>query len=915
MPYAGIYTGTINTYCAEFNYKDEITFYVYENGTVDFPFSRQGDLNDGIINDAGNISGSYLAVQSASAGRVFINYTSTISNENFSASGTSFNGITSIITAKLTSPAYTAVKDTITIFENAKQVVEGELLENDLGVHSETYIYSVKGVQVALGGYSTIKGVYGSLSITASGYYQYTLDNSNTAVDALNDGQSLTDRFSYVGVGTAKSTSQLAVVIKGVSDSDDYTDTLDTKGVVNVDRSATGNIERGGDHDWFKIQLTAGTYQFDLKGEDSNSGTLSDPYLNLRDSSGQIIRSDDDGAGHGSYDSRIVFTTTSGGTFYLDALNHSNVGIGTYTVSLAKLNVPLPPRAEPDSITVVEDSIVSVEGNVGKNDTGGAASIVSVNDVAVAINGSTLIEGRYGNLYIEIDGDYRYEINNHNSSVNFLNEGEYLTDEFSYSVSNVAGSSYSTLTINISGYTDDGLPVGGTIGTPGNDLMFSNVDSNPFDGGLGIDTVSYERSAASVIASILLPSNNVGEAKGDTYLSIENLFGSNFADTLIGDTFNNVLNGRLGADMLIGGKGDDTYIVDNVSDYIVEDAAEGNDTILSSISYQLAARQEIETLRAANTIGTTKLNFIGNEFANALIGNAGANTLNGGAGADRLTGGTGDDSFIVDNTGDLVFEASGGGVDRVFASTSYTLQIGQEIEGLQLLASTGRTNLNLTGNEISQSLVGNNGDNVINGGIGRDAMTGRGGDDTFIIDNIGDRVREAAGGGSDTVLGSTSYALAAGQEIEALQLLSSTGTARLNLSGNEFGQKLVGNNGANVLDGRGGNDLLIGRGGADSFAFSTALGSTNVDRISDFAAEDMMRLSKSIFSALAPGQLAEGAFKNISTGIADSGDRILYKQATGELFYDADGSGNGASVKFAVLDNKAALTAADFLVV
>ncbi|MFY9294198.1 MAG: calcium-binding protein, partial [Methylorubrum rhodinum] len=144
---------------------------------------------------------------------------------------------------------------------------------------------------------------------------------------------------------------------------------------------------------------------------------------------------------------------------------------------------------------------------------------------------------------------------------------------------------------------------------------------------------------------------------------------------------------------------------------------------------------------------------------------------------------------------------------------------------------------------------------------------------------------------------------------------ASTGSARFNLSGNAFGQSLVGNNGANVLDGRGGGDVLTGRGGADSFAFSTALGAGNIDRITDFAAEDTMRLSKSVFSALATGQLGEGAFKNISTGNADTGDRILYKQSTGELFYDADGSGSGAAVKFAVLDNKAALTHGDFFVV
>ena len=382
-----------------------------------------------------------------------------------------------------------------------------------------------------------------------------------------------------------------------------------------------------------------------------------------------------------------------------------------------------------------------------------------------------------------------------------------------------------------------------------------------------------------------------------------------------GDNLNNSLSGTIRGDILEGLTGDDTYFVDNFEDKVIEKIGEGNDTIRASVNYVLAAGQEIEVIATKDGLGKVAINLTGNEFAQDLVGNSGNNILNGGAGADRLAGGTGNDSFIVDNAGDRVFEASGGGVDRVFASTSYTLQAGQEIEALQLLVSTGRANLNLTGNEISQSLVGNNGNNVIDGGIGRDAMTGRGGNDTYLVDNLGDRVFEAAGGGSDTVLTRASYALAAGQEIEALQLLTVTGTARLNLNGNEFGQSLVGNNGANVLDGKGGADVLTGRGGADSFLFSTALGTGNVDRITDFAVEDTVRLSKSVFSALAPGQLAGSAFKNISAGTADADDRILYKQATGELFYDADGSGSGIAVKFAVLDNKAALTAADFLIV
>ena len=427
--------------------------------------------------------------------------------------------------------------------------------------------------------------------------------------------------------------------------------------------------------------------------------------------------------------------------------------------------------------------------------------------------------------------------------------------------------------------------------------------------------VTFSSSASNLVRGDTNGSYDIFRVSLVASEAADRMIGSDGADTISGLGGADILDGGRGADTLIGGGGNDTFIVDSASDRIVEAAGGGFDTILTRVSYTLATGQEIESLAAADAGARDAINLTGNAAANTLTGNAGANILNGGAGADTMIGGAGSDTYTVDSAGDRVFEAAGGGTDRVFAAASYALQAGQEIESLQLLASTGSAALNLTGNEVGQSLVGNGGANVLNGGGGADILTGRGGNDTYLVDNLGDRVVEARGGGSDTVLTRASYALAAGQEIEALQLLAATGTARLNLNGNEFAQSLVGNNGANVLDGKGGADLLTGRGGADSFVFSTALGAANVDRIADFAAEDTVRLSKSVFAAPAAGQLADSAFKNVSAGSVDANDRILYKQASGELFYDADGSGGGAAVKFAVLDNKAALTAGDFFVV
>ncbi|GAA0264031.1 hypothetical protein LNAOJCKE_5626 [Methylorubrum aminovorans] len=458
----------------------------------------------------------------------------------------------------------------------------------------------------------------------------------------------------------------------------------------------------------------------------------------------------------------------------------------------------------------------------------------------------------------------------------------------------------------VSGAGDDAF-----YGNAGDDTyVFNGAGDRVFEAkGGGVDKVfastSYTLAAGQEIEGLQLLA-----ATGSAAL---NLTGNEFAQTITGNNGNNVLDGGGGADTLEGEAGNDTYRVDNARDIVVEAAGQGTDTVITTVSYRLAAGQSIEILQTADAKGTTALVLTGNEITNKLIGNAGANLLDGGAGIDEMRGGAGNDTYRVDNTRDIVVEAAGQGTDTVVTTVNYALKAGQQIEILQTADAKAATALKLTGNEFANTLIGNAGANVLDGGAGIDEMRGGAGNDTYFVDNARDRVIESAKGGTDTVISMVSYALAAGQEIERLQATS--GKAKLDLTGNAFGQTLVGNTGANVVDGGLGTDLLTGGAGADTFVFSTALGAGNVDRITDFATEDTIRLSKSVFAALAPGQLGASALKNLDKAKIDADDRVLYKQSTGELFYDADGSGKAAAVKFAVLDNHAALTHLDFLVV
>ncbi|WP_426955242.1 family 16 glycosylhydrolase [Muricoccus radiodurans] len=463
---------------------------------------------------------------------------------------------------------------------------------------------------------------------------------------------------------------------------------------------------------------------------------------------------------------------------------------------------------------------------------------------------------------------------------------------------------------------DDWLDGGGGIdsmaGGAGNDTYYVDRTADVVSeaAGGGTDTiytsVSYTLSGSQDVEVLRAAAGAGGLSLAANALNNQ-LYGGAGSDTLRGGGGADVLVGNAGADSLVGGIGNDAYYVD-AGDIVIEADGGGNDVVYASANYSLGAGQEIEFLNAnAGSVGL------------ALTGNELANRLTGGGGADTLAGGAGNDLYYV-GAGDLVQEGAGGGTDIVYASTSYTLGAGQEIEFL--IANAGSTGLTLTGNQIANQLWG---------GGGADTLIGGGGDDLYYV-GAGDSVQESAGGGTDTIFTSVSMTLSAGLDVEVLRAI--TGVGGLRLTGNELANQIFGANGADSLSGGAGGDVLVGAAGADTLnggagidiliggegrdVFVLGKLASSQDTISDFVSgTDLLQVSASAFGGgLTAGALSAARFRTNATGLAsDAGDRFIYSTATGALFFDADGSGAGASVHIGTLTGHPALAASDFTIV
>jgi len=632
---------------------------------------------------------------------------------------------------------------------------------------------------------------------------------------------------------------------------DEPTASTETDINISVGGSVTGEIEVEGDVDYIAVELVAGvTYQIDLEGSRTGSGSLLDPFITgiFNGSNVSVAPSNDDGGV--VTNSRIIFTPTVSGTYYIGASHFDNVDlidIGTYTLYV-----------EEEALSTRPDPIVALNG--------------------VSTTGNDLIDGLTANAVYAPgdDGIVHLTYSYPQSDAVFFESFDLDDGGPDLTLSNVpasaaaisifeSGLAYATAITNID-FT--------FVAENGNDFGILRLSGNSADSGNVLGIAAFPSELPSGSDAFLFESfidndelsfvtlHELGHALGITHPTDE--FPADFAGvefTLLVPSFTSAffptanrvdfyptsfsyadiltLRQLYGADTNAN-SGDNTYSFDLGSKYFetLFDLG-GTDTIKitgtgGSVSIDLTPNADFfggafinvgTTITYSNgfqVVGTRSDTVfvspetiienviaadgndvvIGNSADNNIQGSAGDDSLSGADGADRLLGqdgadmliGGADNDFISGGTGDDV--ASGGaGDDEIFA---------------------GAGDL---GNDI---FIGDAGDDILGGGAGDDLIIGGGQSGIAALSSTGSSTADDGadvlfgGAGNDTLIGG-SYndinANGAYDEGEAVQ----TGTEANGAYAGLGDDLVIGAGGADTLGGGTGNDTLIGGDGNDTF--------------------------------------------------------------------------------------------------
>ena len=660
----------------------------------------------------------------------------------------------------------------------------------------------------------------GSVTITGTPSQGQQLTASNNLVDA--DGMG-TVTYTWFASGSAVSigsgdtfTLTQAQVGKTITAVASYTDLLST--AESVSSSVTGTVANLND-------LPTGTVSISGTPTQGQQLTASNNLVDV-DGLGAIT--------YTWYASGSALSIGTGDTFtltqaqvgktitavasYTDLLGTAESVTSAVTSMVANINDA--PIAVNDSLTATEDTaVIYTAAQLLGNDTDADGNPLTIASVLAGSNGAVVL--------------------NHDGTVTFTPSANFNgVANFTYvATDGTAHSNSATVTVNVATVNDVPVAVNETlIATEDTAITYTaaqllandtDADGNP----LTIASVLAGSNGAVVLNQdgtvTFTPTANFNGVANFSYITTDGTAQSN--STTVTVTVAAANDSPTGAVIIIGSaiKSQTLTVTNSLADSDglgaiayqwlangAEIAGETSTTLLlgealvgKGITVQASYPDQQGTDEKVISLATDKVNKITNP---------------GTLGADKMMGSQGNDVYIVNNPNDRITETKKAGIDTVVTTINYTLA-----NNLENLTLSGTKALSGTGNTLNNTLIGNKANNVLDGGKGADKLMGGLGNDTYYVDNKGDKVTEEANAGTDTVISSISYVLGAN-----LENLTLSGKAAINGSGNGLNNSLLGNASANSLNGLAGSDLIFGglgkdklKGGAgkDTFDFNTSL--------------------------------------------------------------------------------------------